>query len=122
MTAIAATSATRESTTIAHGRVEWLGALRGIAALVVVIGHGCGFLWRGVDSFYGQTFHAGHAAVIAFFAISGYIIPVSIERTSSLRVFWVRRFWRLYPAYWATFAATLAPCSWWESPIPLRDE
>jgi peptidoglycan/LPS O-acetylase OafA/YrhL len=105
---IAATSPTREFATVTHGRMEWLDALRGIAALTVVVGHCCGRLWPGVDRFYGETFHIGHAAVIAFFAISGYIIPVSIERASSLRVFWIRRFWRLYPAYWVTLAATLA--------------
>lgn len=78
-----------------------------MAALTVLLGHGGCLLWTSVERFYGQTLHVGHAAVIAFFAISGYIIPVSIERSSSLTVFWIRRFWRLYPAYWATLVMTV---------------
>ncbi len=92
---------------VARGRIEWLDALRGLAAFTVLMSHGSRSLWGSVDRFFATTVPLDHAAVIAFFAISGYIIPVSIERSSSLRVFWIRRFWRLYPSYWFTLAMTL---------------
>ncbi len=92
---------------VARGRIEWLDALRGMAAFAVLLSHVSRTLWGSVDRFFVFTMPFDFAAVIAFFAISGYIIPVSIERSSSLRVFWIRRFWRLYPAYWFALAMAL---------------
>ena len=40
------------------------------------------------------------AAVAAFFIVSGFVIPYSLERVNSLRIFWTSRFFRLYPLYW----------------------
>jgi peptidoglycan/LPS O-acetylase OafA/YrhL len=54
-------------------------------------------LWRG----YEQYVQLGNAGVILFFLISGYIIPVSLERTTMPR-FWLRRVFRLYPLYWCS--------------------
>ncbi len=96
------TSPEPRTSRVAGARVEWLDALRGIAAFTVLLGHGGCVLWATLDGFYARRMHVGHIAVIAFFVISGYVIPMSVERTSSLRVFWIRRFWRLYPAYAAT--------------------
>ncbi len=42
----------------------------------------------------------GQAGVAAFMLVSGFIIPVSMERGGDLGRFWVVRFWRLYPLYW----------------------
>lgn len=49
-----------------------------------------------------QAVDAGRVGVITFFIISGFVIPSSLKgaRPQGLRTFVVRRFWRLYPAYW----------------------
>lgn len=36
--------------------------------------------------------------------VSGFIIPISMERVGSLKAFWVSRLFRLYPLYWASLA------------------
>ncbi|PHY05837.1 MAG: hypothetical protein CK528_11895 [Alcaligenaceae bacterium] len=53
----------------------------------------------------------GRIGVILFFAISGFVIPSSLRavgnQTASdlLRVFFIRRVFRLYPAYWVSVVA-----------------
>lgn len=49
-----------------------------------------------------QAVDAGRIGVITFFVISGFVIPSSLKgaRLQGLRTFVIRRFWRLYPAYW----------------------
>src|SRR5947209_2434707 len=42
----------------------------------------------------------GKIGVILFLVISGFIIPVSLEQGGSNARFWLRRFFRLFPAYW----------------------
>jgi peptidoglycan/LPS O-acetylase OafA/YrhL len=49
----------------------------------------------------------GRVGVVAFFLVSGYVIPLSLERQSQ-RTFWVRRFFRLYPVYWLALAVYVA--------------
>lgn len=48
-------------------------------------------------------FDLAHFGVMLFFLTSGFVIPISLER-STLRRFWLRRFLRLYPMYWFTLA------------------
>jgi peptidoglycan/LPS O-acetylase OafA/YrhL len=87
------------------GRLEFLDALRGIAALMVVIQH----VGEQVSSRYRVWttvwLHPGEIGVIVFFLCSGFIIPASIERYGSVARFWIGRFFRLYPMYWAAMAA-----------------
>lgn len=45
-----------------------------------------------------------HIGVVLFLVISGCIIPVSLERGGSNARFWLRRFFRLFPAYWLSIA------------------
>ncbi len=52
-------------------------------------------------------FGLGEFGVFVFFLVSGYIIPASLERGRSLGAFWVGRFFRLYPLYWACLIAAL---------------
>ena len=49
----------------------------------------------------------GETGVVLFFLVSGLVIPPSIERHRSLRDFWVKRLFRLFPAYWASLAGCL---------------
>jgi peptidoglycan/LPS O-acetylase OafA/YrhL len=50
----------------------------------------------------------GLAGVLAFFAISGYVIPSSLDgpRSQGVKRFGVRRFWRLYPPFWFALLLT----------------
>jgi peptidoglycan/LPS O-acetylase OafA/YrhL len=81
-------------------RLGWLDALRGFAALTVVCFHLSPYL-------VGPGFHQavlrhidlGKYGVMLFFLVSGYVIPMSLERHGSLRRFWVGRVFRIYPAF-----------------------
>jgi peptidoglycan/LPS O-acetylase OafA/YrhL len=94
-----------------QARVEVVDALRGIAALLVV--------WMHTSEVFNTLYVAngnpatwvyrvahwsefGLFGVAIFFAISGYLIPSSIhgERVRGLKTFAIRRFFRLYPAFW----------------------
>ncbi|HYO67998.1 MAG TPA: acyltransferase [Archangium sp.] len=48
------------------------------------------------------NFDMGQFGVMVFFVCSGFVIPASLKRNASLRDFWVRRFFRLYPLYWVS--------------------
>jgi peptidoglycan/LPS O-acetylase OafA/YrhL len=100
-TAFAAATTTTSARATASQRLAFLDALRGIAALLVLVSHMGGQLSPTFQNTL-KEFNIGHVGVVVFFLCSGYIIPVSLERTNSLRVFWVRRFFRLYPLYWAS--------------------
>ncbi|GAB2561071.1 hypothetical protein GCM10027167_80320 [Nocardia heshunensis] len=83
------------------GRYEFLDALRGVAALAVVIQHCSIELWPGFARISAEYFELGQFGVFAFFLVSGFIIPASLERGRSLGAFWVGRFFRLLPPFWA---------------------
>ncbi|WAL76419.1 acyltransferase [Kitasatospora sp. YST-16] len=72
-----------------------MDALRGIAALAVAAHH---FEIMRLVPFGGTIaahFDLGFYGVIAFFIVSGYIIPASLERRGDVRAFWIGR---IYPA------------------------
>lgn len=85
-----------------QARFAWLDEIRGIAALLVLMAHSLDT----IPLHYHSYFEIGNFGVILFFFCSGFIIPISVER-QSLRVFWLRRFFRLYPLYWASIALAL---------------
>jgi peptidoglycan/LPS O-acetylase OafA/YrhL len=82
-----------------EGRLAWLDALRGFAALCVVFDHGSTLLLLPVRSFLYQWLNLGQYGVFVFFLVSGYIIPASLERKGSVRGFWISRAFRLYPMF-----------------------
>ena len=91
-------------------RLAELDALRGIAVLIVLLFH---FTWRapyvmaGVKTIpYGLAW--GHYGVELFFAISGFVIFMTLERTRQTADFIVSRLSRLFPAYWAGILVTTA--------------
>lgn len=77
--------------------------LRGIAVLAVMLAH------------FGAVLPGGFLGVDIFFAISGFVITLSFIKLSSqeskrrhvLQMFWLRRFWRLFPALSAVLTATV---------------
>ncbi len=85
------------------GRQSWLDALRGVAALIVVFEHSLDPLLPEIRGSISPWFDFGQYGVLVFFLVSGYVIPVSLERRGSVRGFWITRFFRLYPL-WALAA------------------
>lgn len=96
-------------TTGSHRLVE-LDALRGIAALSVMLFH---FTTR-YDQLYGHVtsllFSApyGYFGVNLFFMISGFVIFVTLHRIQKPLDFIVSRFTRLFPAYWLAVLITFS--------------
>ncbi|MBL0356111.1 MAG: acyltransferase [Chitinophagaceae bacterium] len=79
-------------------RLEKLEALRGFAALYVVLFHTLPqkFFLLGINV--GFFFRFGPEAVIVFFALSGFVIKYTFERSANktFRYYFIRRFIRLY--------------------------
>jgi peptidoglycan/LPS O-acetylase OafA/YrhL len=88
--------------------VLWMHTAEIFSKSLLLQGHG---LWM-LNS--AQALDFGRIGVITFFAISGFVIPSSLrgERWSGVRSFWIRRFFRLYPAYWLSILLGLV-CEWW---------
>ena len=101
---------TIEGTKEAGTRIADLDALRGLAALAVVLFH---YTTR-YEELYGHertlllSVPWGHYGVQLFFGISGFVIFMTLDRTRSLTDFAVSRASRLYPAYWTAMALTTA--------------
>jgi peptidoglycan/LPS O-acetylase OafA/YrhL len=90
-------------------RIRELDALRGIAAIMVVLYHfisGYPILMPGVSRL-PVGFEIGQHGVELFFAISGFVIFMTLENTRTAGDFIVSRFSRLYPTYWACMAITI---------------
>lgn len=89
-------------------RLVELDALRGLAACAVLLFH---YTWRVHTKMpqaptipYGLPW--GSYGVHLFFAISGFVIFMTLERTRTGLDFAVARFARLYPAYWMGILVT----------------
>ncbi len=106
-------------------RLDWLDALRGLAALTVVLFH-LSPQMIGNEAHLAVMRHIdlGKTAVLLFFLVSGYVIPMSLEKHGDLRRFWIGRLCRIYPAYLATIAlfAVLAWAGLLHWPGSLRTE
>jgi peptidoglycan/LPS O-acetylase OafA/YrhL len=85
-------------------RFDFLDAVRGVAALVVVIEHGLHNCFPKYLEFSRANFITGQIAIIAFFMVSGFVIPMSLEAGGSVIAFWRRRCFRLVPVYWFSIA------------------
>lgn len=89
-------------------RMVQVDALRGLAALAVVLFH---YTTRfaelfPVDSAPTTWFSSGHYGVNLFFIISGFVIFMTLEKTARPMDFVVSRFSRLFPTYWAAIFLT----------------
>ncbi|TXH77472.1 MAG: acyltransferase [Lysobacteraceae bacterium] len=92
----------------ANQRVIELDALRGLAALAVMLFHYTTFYDQqiGHRNPLGFGFPAGNYGVHLFFLISGFVIFMTLERTRNAMDFAMSRFSRLFPAYWVALALT----------------
>lgn len=89
-------------------RLTELDAIRGLAALVVVLYH---YTYRFYEIYpalgKAQTsFYYGSYGVQLFFVVSGFVIFMSLQRVNSSKDFIFSRFIRLYPAYWLSLCIT----------------
>ncbi len=114
-------SASRADKSLRH--VPELDSLRGVAALVVLLNHfHLAWLVAGAPAWL-QHFRVnpllwllvdGHASVMLFFMLSGFVLMLPHLRGSgqSYPIFVVRRILRIYPTFWAAlaFAALLCAC------------
>lgn len=82
-------------------RYEELDALRGIAALIVVLFH---ITLDKKEAQFG--FKLGTTGVDLFFIISGFVILMSITKVKTSADFVINRVSRLYPTYWACVTFT----------------
>lgn len=108
------------------GRYAHIDSLRAIAALLVVWTHVseafAPFAHRGAWlADLAHSLDLGRAGVVTFFAISGFVIPSSLRgpRHPAARAFLIRRFFRLYPAYWLSIPFAALTSFWiWNKPTP----
>ena len=87
-------------------RSAHIDSLRAVAALLVVWIHASelfaplagGSAWHDI----ALRYDFGRIGVVAFFGVSGLLIPSSLrdDRPDPGRAFLIRRFFRLFPAYW----------------------
>jgi peptidoglycan/LPS O-acetylase OafA/YrhL len=84
----------------ARDRLAFLDVARGLAALLVLVEHTLKRCGPGYDEWALANLALGRIGVALFLVISGFIIPVSLEQGGSNARFWLRRFFRLFPAYW----------------------
>jgi len=114
-------------------RLRYIDALRGIAALLV--------LWLHVVNGYHALSPAtavqggwlnelfasldiGRIGVVVFFLISGFVVPFSIHADSAapVRGFAIRRFFRIFPAYWLSVPLAAFAFFWIQgSPFSARE-
>jgi len=105
-------------------RIWFIQLLRGVAAILVVFFHYFTFFWEH-NSFVAETFHfpainnflpfvpvffsttttgftlnLGTFAIALFFLISGFVIPLALEKLNG-RDFLINRIFRIYPVYLA---------------------
>ncbi|MCX5920126.1 MAG: acyltransferase [Candidatus Melainabacteria bacterium] len=112
-----------------HNRIWFLQMLRGIACLVVFLFHVMVMFWvandvvqvlcytpavNGCPAFITVLeqglktikLNLGAFGVGLFFLISGFVIPISLEKQGT-RTFLIQRFFRIYPTYWVGLSITI---------------
>jgi peptidoglycan/LPS O-acetylase OafA/YrhL len=83
-------------------RIGNIDLVRGVAAILVMLQHSlehAGIESIGQPGFGFTWLNLGQTGVVAFFLVSGFVIPLSLERWNSLSTFWFSRVCRLYPLY-----------------------
>jgi len=88
-------------------RLSELDALRGIAALLVVVFHINATYPIANNNLVQGFVKFGITGVDLFFMISGFVILMTLEKTKSWKDFVLKRFARLYPTYWVCVSLTV---------------
>lgn len=87
-------------------RLAGLDALRGLAALAVMVYHYTGTKAGHAGSHESRQLVHLQYGVHLFFAISGFVIFLTLEKSRSWSDFVISRFARLYPPFWVCLALT----------------
>jgi peptidoglycan/LPS O-acetylase OafA/YrhL len=95
---------------LAKERLAFLDVARGLAALLVLVEHGLESCVPGYEGWGYDYVYLGKVGVLVFLIVSGFIIPVSLEQGGSNARFWLRRFFRLFPAYWLSILLAYGCC------------
>jgi peptidoglycan/LPS O-acetylase OafA/YrhL len=100
-------------------RIDEVDALRGLAAVAVMLFHYTG-QGRGLHD-EGLLFHVpwGNYGVQLFFVISGYVILMTVRKVKSATEFAVLRFARLYPTFWLACGLTYLSIQLFRGPSKL---
>ncbi len=85
-------------------RLGFLDVARGCAALIVLLVHGLNASNPNYPRWSHAAFTVGFGGVVLLMMVSGFVLPFSLERDGPNASFWLRRFFRLYPAYWLSMA------------------
>jgi peptidoglycan/LPS O-acetylase OafA/YrhL len=125
----------------AANRLAFADLLRGLAALIVVLGHYTLLYLTRPEIVATITlgeptpamtipqsiapvldlFNFASIGVAVFFLISGFVIPLSLEGTST-RAYFLKRFLRIFPTYWAALfvaaAVLFVSATFWSKPVP----
>jgi len=104
---ISTSEANSSHTSIRRGRFEFLDVARGIAALAVLLQHSAEIAFPSLRHFSESIFNFGMFGVTLFFLVSGFIIPISMERAGTLKAFWSRE----------SFAFILSTGAPWRVPL-----
>lgn len=84
-------------------RLDYLDALRGLAALSVLFYHFFGWKWENTIYFHASAFiFNGSDAVSFFFVLSGFVLSYPFfknDKPIALKQFFTKRLFRIYPAY-----------------------
>ncbi|MFD1628608.1 acyltransferase family protein [Pseudopedobacter beijingensis] len=83
-----------------------LDILRAFAAFIVVVFH-LNEPIPHIDNWYRNIVKLGWLGVPIFFVISGYCIMMSAFKTSNSKEFILKRFFRIFPPYWASLIIVL---------------
>src|SRR6476620_6746086 len=92
-------------------RIPQLDSLRGIAILMVLVGH----IQKNVPGIVGPWAHHGFSGVDLFFVLSGFLITGILLRAKTrpdyFKNFYTRRALRIWPLYYAVLILLLLPNS-----------
>lgn len=108
-----------------NNNLAFIDGLRGLLACYVLIGHARSFLWEGFSRgylvhpekynffskmivYFFSLFKFGHAAVIFFFVLSGFIIHFVYSDSNNWFVYLKNRFKRIYPPFIISILITLS--------------
>jgi peptidoglycan/LPS O-acetylase OafA/YrhL len=92
-------------------RYGFIDAIRGLAACSVMLQHALyqsGLLGAPpLTGFIPTWLELGEVGVVSFFLVSGFVIPLSLEKTGNFTIFWIHRALRIYPLYILIFCITI---------------
>lgn len=83
-------------------RLDFIDFTRGIAASAVLMSHAGAATGHFTQFGFGYDWlNLGQVGIIAFFAVSGFVIPLSMAHSKNMLSFGIRRIFRIYPLFMA---------------------